>query len=91
MDLLTADWVSFVKHDGTVEQASPSQIGSATIMDIIAPRPDFRGALYQFLIGLLQTTYAPQNIGEWRQRYDNPPSLEELKEVFSSYHSAFLL
>jgi len=60
-------------------------------VDIYSERPDFRGALYQFLIGLLQTAYAPQDVQEWRERYGKPPSREQLEAALAPYRHAFLL
>jgi CRISPR system Cascade subunit CasA len=54
-------------------------------------RPDFRGALYQFLIGLLQTAYAPADLKEWKQRWANPPGADELQAALAPYLDAFLL
>ena len=35
------------------------------VVEINAPRPDFQGALYQLLIGLLQTCFAPEDEDQW--------------------------
>ena len=51
-------------------------------MDIIAPRADFKGAVYQLLIGLLQSTCAPENAREWQHRWQNPPDEATLQAAF---------
>lgn len=56
-----------------------------------APRPDFSGALIQFLIGLVQTTMAPKNDREWRAGLTNPPSPDQFKQSFDSVAFAFNL
>jgi CRISPR system Cascade subunit CasA len=56
-----------------------------------APRPDFNGALIQFLIGLIQTTYSPSSDREWRKKFRDPPSPDELTTVFNRYNHAFNL
>jgi CRISPR system Cascade subunit CasA len=56
-----------------------------------AVRPDFNGALIQFLIGLVQTTFAPKNDAEWRQYLKHPPSGETLKKAFLEYEDCFNL
>ncbi|MBB3101735.1 type I-E CRISPR-associated protein Cse1/CasA [Azomonas macrocytogenes] len=90
MDLLTSRWLE-VKGNGCRERISPVHIGDLAWVDLYGHRPDFHAALYQFLIGLLQTAYAPINLEEWRDRWSNPPSAKELEAVFAPYRDAFLL
>ncbi|MGA2914345.1 MAG: type I-E CRISPR-associated protein Cse1/CasA [Methanoregula sp.] len=77
------------------EYISPSQItdGLTTnpIIALAAPRPDFNGALIQFLIGLVQTAYPPMDESEWRKKFRSPPSSEKLKAAFERYANAFNL
>lgn len=91
MDLLREQWLTGFGDNRNKIQFSPLDIGRVEIQDIAAPRPDFRGANFQFLIGLLQTTYAPQDLDEWRERYTDPPSPERLEAAFEPYRDAFLL
>src|ERR1051326_2900294 len=56
-----------------------------------APRADFNGALIQFLIGLVQTIFAPKNALVWRKYLKEPPSPDELKEAFAKVAYAFNL
>ncbi|QQN49911.1 type I-E CRISPR-associated protein Cse1/CasA [Stutzerimonas balearica] len=91
MDLLEEAWLVGQGPLGERGKLSPLQIADPAWADLATPRPDFRGALYQFLIGLLQTTYAPQDLQEWRDRYANPPSRDELEAAFAPYRHAFLL
>lgn len=90
MDLLKNQWIGVVGASGN-GFISPSEISGEVYWDIRAPRPDFRGALYQFLIGFLQTAYAPEDRQEWRDRWDEPPTAEELEAAFAPYQQAFLL
>lgn len=91
MDLITNQWISCRLQDGTIARMSPVLMGGSSYADINSPRPDFHGATYQFLIGLLQTAYAPQDVGEWRERYEKPPNVEELTAAFEPLREAFLL
>lgn len=91
MDLLRDTWLQCRHRDGTLKPIAIGQIGLEDCLELVAPRPDFRGALYQFLIGLLQTAYAPEDIQEWRDRYANPPTADDLAEAFEPYRDAFLL
>lgn len=91
MNLLTSSWLSGLKRSGEPGGLSPLDIGDAEWKDITAIRPDFRGALYQFLIGVLQLGYAPEDTDEWKDRYEEPPGKEELAEALKAYMPAFEL
>ena len=89
MNLLKLKWISVSLRDGAQEAVAVSDLGRGDIVDIATPRADFRGALYQFLIGLLQTAFAPEHLKEWRQRWREPPDAEILEKAFASYAPAF--
>lgn len=93
MNLITDAWITIRRKSGVVERIAPWQItegkGEDAITDLAAPRPDFNGALIQFLIGLLQTTCAPNNPREWRNWFQQPPGSEELREAFEPIVYAF--
>lgn len=95
MNLITDPWITVRRQSGIEERIRPAQIAAGgdhdPILDILAPRPDFRGALYQFLIGLLQTTFAPEDIDDWKERWDDSPTVDELDKVFGTYSHAFEL
>lgn len=91
MNLLTSNWLSGLKTSGACGTLSPLEVGEEGWQDIIAIRPDFRGALYQFLIGVLQLGYAPEDTDEWKERYEEPPGKSELAEALEAYLPAFEL
>lgn len=97
MNLINDPWITVRRKNSGIDKKPirPAQIAaggdSDPIVDILAPRPDFRGALYQFLIGLLQTTFAPETIDDWKERWDKPPTVDELDKVFGAYAHAFEL
>ena len=80
MNLITDAWIPVRHKNGKVNRIAPWQIteGEGVITVLASPRPDFNGALIQFLIGLLQTTFAPKNPREWRKWFQQPPGTEEL-------------
>ncbi len=93
MNLIKDRWIPVKRADGTECVIAPWEIGLSDnpVTEITAPRPDFRGALYQFMIGLVQTAYAPEDDKEWKDRWDKTPSCEELRGVFSKFVEAFEL
>jgi hypothetical protein len=95
-NLLHEQWIPVKRKTGEKpEYISPSQVtdGLATnpIIALAAPRPDFNGALIQFLIGLVQTACPPMDVSEWQKKFRSPPSSEELKAAFERYADAFNL
>lgn len=91
MNLVTERWLRGLYHEEKIDGFAVWELGSPELLDIFSPRPDFRASAYQFLIGLLQTTLAPQHLAEWRERYIAPPNADELKAAFAPYQQAFLL
>jgi CRISPR system Cascade subunit CasA len=93
MNLIKDAWIPVVRADGSNCMIAPWEIGASDnpVVEIVAPRPDFRGALYQFLIGLIQTTFAPEDDDEWQEKWKETPSSDELKMVFEKVADAFEL
>ncbi|MBD3419099.1 MAG: type I-E CRISPR-associated protein Cse1/CasA, partial [Chitinivibrionales bacterium] len=79
MNLINDKWIPAKRADGTMQEIAPWQIGydENPVIDILAPRPDFRGALFQFLIGLVQTAFMPEDDDEWEERWHDIPKCEE--------------
>ncbi|CBK41282.1 putative CRISPR-associated protein Cse1 [Nitrospira defluvii] len=93
MNLIYESWIPVKRQDGTREKVAPWRItdfteGKSPIVAIASPRPDFDGALVQFLIGLLQTTCTPSESGWWDWR-EKPPSPKTLCERFATVERAF--
>ena len=61
------------------------------IDDLDSPRPDFDGALVQFLIALVQTKLPPENEKEWRNKFKQPPPPSSLQAAWESDTNAFCL
>jgi CRISPR system Cascade subunit CasA len=94
-NLIDERWIPVIRRDGTATMISPwevtDQFSNNPVAALNAPRPDFNGALIQFLIGLVQTVAAPVNGSEWRRKLVEPPSPDALKDAFKSVHHAFEL
>ena len=93
MNLIQDQWIPVDRQSGRDQRIAPYEITSTEdpVLRLAAPRPDFNGALLQFLIGLLQTTCAPENEDQWADWFDKPPSQEQLRQTFSKYAYAFEL
>ena len=75
MNLLDEAWIPVRRKNGAQDWIAPWQISEPDIVALDARRPDFNGALVQFLIGLVQTTTLMNSHAEWQQWYDEPPSV----------------
>jgi len=94
-NLIDEKWIPVKRKDGTPDKIRPWEVtdkfDSNPVAALNAPRPDFNGALIQFLIGLAQTTFAPANKIEWKAKLKTPPPPEQLKTAFMTVHDAFEL
>lgn len=94
-NLMCEKWITIQRKDGTKERIAPYEITSLykenPVIRLCTPRPDFNGALIQFLIAMLQTAYPPETDREWEQRLNNPPDMETLQQKFLKYEDVFNL
>ena len=88
-NLLTEKWIPVVDHDGNESTIAPWEVADKKWADIVTVRPDFRGALHEFLIGLFQTACAPKDEREWQQNLE--PSKEALRAQLEKLAPAFNL
>lgn len=94
-NLIDEQWIPVRRRDGSVGRIAPyemtKEFAENAVVALDAPRPDFNGALIQFLIGLVQTVAAPRNGSEWHKRLTEPLRPEELHERFAKIRHAFEL
>ena len=94
-NLIEEEWIPAKRHDGSETNIAPWQITEGfaenPFVAINAPRPDFNGALIQFLIGLVQTLAPPATKMEWKKHLLMPPTPDELRGKFSRVRHAFEL
>lgn len=95
MNLLEDEWLKVVRRNGNVETLKGlwciTEHADNPIVDLVSPRADFKGAIYQLLIGLIQTTFAPKNEDVWESYWHVPPSVDVLKNAFLTVTEAFVL
>lgn len=89
MNLINDGWMPVRLRDGSRTWVAPTELTRPDILAFDADRADFNGALAQFVIGLFQTTFAPNNSIEWRKRWSQPPSADELKALFAPVQAFF--
>jgi CRISPR system Cascade subunit CasA len=93
--LMSASWLPVRRRSGARSFIAPHQIVEAIGVDpVLAPdwgRADFDAASLEFLIGLIATTLAPTELVEWKERFDTPPTADELAAAFAHVEPAFRL
>lgn len=95
MNLLEDEWLSVIHRNGEKQKLKGLWLVTAginsdnPIIDILSPRADFKGALYQLLIGLIQTTFAPKDEDVWENYWQSPPDIDTLKDAFLTVAEAF--
>ena len=60
-----------------------TEIDGEPVVDFQAPRADFKGAIYQLMLALLQCRFAPDDKQQWERYWLEPPDTEVLLEAFS--------
>ena len=94
-NLIDEKWIPVRRRDGSPDRIAPHEVTQGfadnPVEALDAPRPDFNGALIQFLIGLVQTTAAPGDEDDWEEWLISPPLPESLHKRFLSVHGAFNL
>ncbi len=92
-DLRSEPWIPWRRRSELVEWGPPSmlvsQIDDDPVVAIAALRPDFDGALQEFLIGLMTVALMPEDEADWRARWDTPPSVDELQAALDGLPAAF--
>lgn len=92
-NLLDEKWIPVRRRSGILDNIAPWQIAEIEDppLNIESPRPDFDGALIQFLIGLVQTAAAPASARDWRKAFETTPDPQTLRVKFDHYRDAFNL
>lgn len=92
-DLRREPWIPFRRRSGRVEWGPPALltdgIADDPVVALAAPRPDFDGALHEFLIGLLTVALGPADEVAWHARWDAPPTSSELQAALDALPNAF--
>ncbi|HOO73422.1 MAG TPA: type I-E CRISPR-associated protein Cse1/CasA [Spirochaetota bacterium] len=93
MNLIKDPWLPVIRNNGDEEKIAISQIldsyNTNPVIDIIAPRPDFRNALFQLLIGIIQVALLPENEDEWLKKWDTPCSAAQCNDKILAYEDCF--
>lgn len=89
ISLLTTPWLPVRFTDGTTGKMAPVALADEKIVDIAATRADLQGAAWQFLLGLLQSTLAPDNRQHWEEIWKEGLTEEALRNALTPLEHAF--
>lgn len=93
-DLRHERWIPWRRRSGTVEWGPPWLLtdgidGDDPIVALAAPRPDFDGALQEFLIGLLGVALQAADDEAWEALWRSPPTPDALRAALDRLPQAF--
>jgi CRISPR system Cascade subunit CasA len=91
MNLITDSWLPVQLDNGTTSFIAPYEIANSEVVDININRADFKGALYQFLIALLQLSIAPEDDDELFELLETPLAVEKMQQEFLKFKDHFNL
>jgi CRISPR system Cascade subunit CasA len=89
MNLLKDPWLPVRLTSGKRADICVCDIGRRDVVALDFPRLDFNGAVAEFLIGLLTTTFAPEDESAWKRLWVERPSPETLQAAFEPVLAAF--
>lgn len=93
-NLILERWIPVRRRSGERERIAPWQVTDNLddpVVGIDTMRPDFSGALMQFLIGIFQTTIAPARERQWKDLLLGALNPEEIRERMQEMEHAFIL
>jgi CRISPR system Cascade subunit CasA len=90
-NLIDERWIPVERRSGKIEMIAPAEIADRDDppLRVASPRPDFDGALLEFLVGLVQTAAAPRTERAWEGEFEAPPPPQTLKKRFNTVREAF--
>lgn len=94
-DLRYEPWIPWRRRSGAIVWGPPEtlldDLDGDCVVGLAAPRPDFDGALQEFLIGLLTAALLPEDDDAWLQLAERPPTPAELRAALDRLPAAFYL
>ncbi len=93
-NLLRDSWLPVRRLSGRADRIAPHDIAGGAEDPVVAldwPRPDFRFACLELLIGLLATACPPADDVAWQDWFHAPPAPDTLRAAFAKLADAFTL
>ena len=94
INLLIDNWIPVLRKDGSTDKISPigllSDSDDNPAIELNSVRPDFDGAIMQFLIGVYQILLSPEEDEDCNNFFKTKPSVDSLKERIDLMTPAFV-
>ncbi|WP_316897548.1 type I-E CRISPR-associated protein Cse1/CasA [Pseudodesulfovibrio indicus] len=92
-NLLREAWLPVVREDGRKDLVAVQDVvgGKSPVVDLSPPRADFRAALMEFLVGVFQTAMPPDQVSDWREWLEKPPSPGTIQKRLAPHEPYFNL
>lgn len=94
-DLRLEPWLPLRRLTGEVEWATiadlTDKLATNPFVAVATPRPDFDGAVTEFLVGMLAAAFEPADEDEWQALWETPPSPASLTAALARLPDAFEL
>ena len=94
LNLLIDAWIPVRRRSGALDVVAPAAVAVTEADPVVAldwPRPDFRMACTEFLIGLFATACPPADHDAWLALWEVPPDTAALAAAFAMFVDAFEL
>jgi CRISPR system Cascade subunit CasA len=94
-DLRYEPWIPWRRRSRAIEWGPPEMLlhdpAGDCVVGVAAPRPDFDGALQEFLVGLLTAALLPADDSDWERIAAQPPAPGVLRAALDRLPHAFNL
>ena len=87
--LIDTPWLPARYRDGSVRLLAPVDLCDENLIDLACSRSDLQGAAWQFLIGLIQTVFAPKDEDDWMEVWEEGIDSEAFKSALKKVENAF--
>ena len=94
-NVLAEHWIPFRRRSGKTFWGAPSALTDLLDTDPViataSPRPDFSGAIQEFLVGILSAAFEVKDEAAWKLLWRSPPGPVALQEKLASLAGWFNL
>ena len=96
LDLRSSEWIPWRRRRsgvvwGPIAMITDGIDGDDPVTGVASPRPDFDGALLEFLVGILSVALRPADMTAWKAHWFAPPAPDELQRFVMTLPDAFRL
>ncbi|MGL4409727.1 MAG: type I-E CRISPR-associated protein Cse1/CasA [Zoogloea sp.] len=91
MNLINDPWLQLGWRDGREGPGRLVDVVDPDVVALLAPRADFRGAMYQWMLGVLQLAFQLEHEEDWQDMWFIPPDKAQLQARLAPWAEFFEL